>query len=254
VHAVVSPRLSQDGHDGIDMPVALCLRLLRRAAEIHRAGLKSYGLLIAAAGTRRYLFTATGVVVPHEAFLSAQHAQRQPVVQHVSSVDAFLVPQRHQTRVAARRLNRASTPVIVNGLPADADRLCGRLARGDRYRDELQQPRLPWVEQRSESAGRPATNVYRLRSLVAMDAKSACSRICAAHSAAAGTSIITPAIGTKAQLKATKQPSPLGRRANAESRRLRCRPTDTNPVSLVTDSRLPGQDADRIGHTEHSEP
>jgi proteasome lid subunit RPN8/RPN11 len=62
VHAVVSQRRGQDGHDAIDMPAALCLELLRRAAEIHRAGLKSYGLLIAEPGTPGYPFTATGVV------------------------------------------------------------------------------------------------------------------------------------------------------------------------------------------------
>ena len=44
------------------MSAALCLRLLRRAAEIHRAGLKSYGLLIAEPGTPGYPFTATSVV------------------------------------------------------------------------------------------------------------------------------------------------------------------------------------------------
>lgn len=44
------------------MPAALCLRLLGRAGEIHRAGLKSYGLVIAEPGTPGYPFTATGVV------------------------------------------------------------------------------------------------------------------------------------------------------------------------------------------------
>jgi proteasome lid subunit RPN8/RPN11 len=44
------------------MPAALCLRVLRQAAGIHRAGLKSYGLLIAEPGTAGYPFTATGVV------------------------------------------------------------------------------------------------------------------------------------------------------------------------------------------------
>ena len=44
------------------MPVALCLGLLRQAAGIHRAGLKSYGLLVAEPGAAGYPFTATGVV------------------------------------------------------------------------------------------------------------------------------------------------------------------------------------------------
>jgi proteasome lid subunit RPN8/RPN11 len=44
------------------MPTSLCLRLLRRATRIHRAGLKSYGLLIAEPGTAGYPFTATAVV------------------------------------------------------------------------------------------------------------------------------------------------------------------------------------------------
>src|SRR5262249_56470280 len=60
--AVVSPRRGDGIQDAVDMPAALCLRLLRRAAEIHRAGLKSYGLLIAEPGTPGYPFTATGVV------------------------------------------------------------------------------------------------------------------------------------------------------------------------------------------------
>jgi proteasome lid subunit RPN8/RPN11 len=62
-HAVVSQRGGDDVHDAVDMPAALCLRLLRRAAEIHRAGLKSYGLLTAEPGTAGYPFTATGVVL-----------------------------------------------------------------------------------------------------------------------------------------------------------------------------------------------
>jgi proteasome lid subunit RPN8/RPN11 len=44
------------------MPAVLCLRMLRQAAEIHRAGLKSYGLLVAEPGTPGYPFTAAGVV------------------------------------------------------------------------------------------------------------------------------------------------------------------------------------------------
>jgi len=60
--AVVSPRRGDGVHDGVDMPAALCLRLLRQAGEIHRAGLKSYGLLIAEPGTPGYPFTATDVV------------------------------------------------------------------------------------------------------------------------------------------------------------------------------------------------
>jgi len=60
--AVVSPRRGDGVHDGVDMPAALCLRLVRQAGEIHRAGLKSYGLLIAEPGTPGYPFTATDVV------------------------------------------------------------------------------------------------------------------------------------------------------------------------------------------------
>ena len=60
--AVVSSRRGNEIHDAVDMPAALCLRLLQRAEEIHRAGLKSYGLLIAEPGTPGYPFTATGVV------------------------------------------------------------------------------------------------------------------------------------------------------------------------------------------------
>jgi proteasome lid subunit RPN8/RPN11 len=53
------------------MPTSLCLRLLRQAARIHRAGLKSYGLLIAEPGTAGYPFTATGVV-----FLDSRNNRR----------------------------------------------------------------------------------------------------------------------------------------------------------------------------------
>jgi len=60
--AVVSPQRGDGIEDAVDMPAALCLRLLRRAAEIHRTGLKSYGLLIAGPGTPGYPFTATDVV------------------------------------------------------------------------------------------------------------------------------------------------------------------------------------------------
>ena len=49
-------------HGAVDIPAALCLQLLRQAAAIHRAGLKSYGLLTAEPGTAGYPFTATGVV------------------------------------------------------------------------------------------------------------------------------------------------------------------------------------------------
>jgi hypothetical protein len=62
VRAVVSARRGNEIHDAVGMPAALCLRLLGRAGEIHRAGLKSYGLLIAEPGTPGYPFTATDVV------------------------------------------------------------------------------------------------------------------------------------------------------------------------------------------------
>ena len=60
--AVVSPQRGNGIQDAVDMPAALCLRLLHRAAQIHRTGLKSYGLLIAEPGTPGYPFTATDVV------------------------------------------------------------------------------------------------------------------------------------------------------------------------------------------------
>ena len=58
----------------------------------------------------------------------------------------------------------------------------------------------------SSPASRSAAKVYWLRSLVPMETKSTCSTIRSAHSAAAGTSIITPAIG---------RPWPRTRSANA---------------------------------------
>jgi len=60
--ALVSPRGGDTGGDTVAMPAQLCLRLLRGAARIHRAGLKSYGLLVAEPGTAGYPFTAAGVV------------------------------------------------------------------------------------------------------------------------------------------------------------------------------------------------
>ena len=60
--AVVAPRAGEDGPGAVAMPAALCLRVLRQAAEIHAAGLKSYGLLVAEPGTPGFPFTATGVV------------------------------------------------------------------------------------------------------------------------------------------------------------------------------------------------
>src|SRR5215469_1999290 len=69
--AVVSPRRGDGIQDAVDMPAALCLRLLRQAGQIHRTGLKSYGLLIAEPGTPGYPFTATGVV-----FLDSRNNRR----------------------------------------------------------------------------------------------------------------------------------------------------------------------------------
>ena len=60
--ALVSPRGGDTAGDTVAMPAQLCLRLLRGAARIHRAGLKSYGLLVAEPGTAGYPFTAAGVV------------------------------------------------------------------------------------------------------------------------------------------------------------------------------------------------
>jgi len=60
--AVISPRGGDAAGDAVTMPAELCLRLLRRAARVHRAGLKSYGLLVAEPGAAGYPFTAAGVV------------------------------------------------------------------------------------------------------------------------------------------------------------------------------------------------
>jgi proteasome lid subunit RPN8/RPN11 len=60
--ALVSPRDGNNAGDAVAMPAELCLRLLRRAARIHRAGLKSYGLLVAEPGMAGYPFTAVDVV------------------------------------------------------------------------------------------------------------------------------------------------------------------------------------------------
>jgi proteasome lid subunit RPN8/RPN11 len=59
---VVSQQGGKTVHDAVTMPAALCQRMLGQAAQIHRAGLKSYGLLIAEPGTAGYPFTATEVV------------------------------------------------------------------------------------------------------------------------------------------------------------------------------------------------
>src|SRR5215472_15895933 len=60
--AVVSLRRGEDAQGAVEMPADLCLRVLRQAAGIHRAGLKSYGLLVAEPRAAGYPFTATGVV------------------------------------------------------------------------------------------------------------------------------------------------------------------------------------------------
>ena len=60
--AVISPRSGGDACDAVAMPAELCLGLLRRAARVHRAGLKSYGLLVAEPGTAGHRFTAADVV------------------------------------------------------------------------------------------------------------------------------------------------------------------------------------------------
>jgi proteasome lid subunit RPN8/RPN11 len=60
--AVVSQWSGEDVHDAVNMPAVVGLQLLRQAAQIHRAGLKSYGLLIAEPGAAGYPFTATDVV------------------------------------------------------------------------------------------------------------------------------------------------------------------------------------------------
>src|SRR5215471_11047771 len=60
--ALVSPRGGDKAGDAVAVPAELCLGLLRRAARIHRAGLKSYGLLVAEPDAAGYPFTAAGVV------------------------------------------------------------------------------------------------------------------------------------------------------------------------------------------------
>jgi proteasome lid subunit RPN8/RPN11 len=60
--AIVSPRSGGTADDRVAMPAKLCLRLLRSAARIHRAGLKSYGLLVAEPGTAGYPLTVADVV------------------------------------------------------------------------------------------------------------------------------------------------------------------------------------------------
>jgi proteasome lid subunit RPN8/RPN11 len=60
--AIVSPRSGGTADDRVAMPAELCLRLLRSAARIHRAGLKSYGLLVAEPGTAGYPLTVADVV------------------------------------------------------------------------------------------------------------------------------------------------------------------------------------------------
>jgi proteasome lid subunit RPN8/RPN11 len=60
--AVVSPRGGDTAGDAVTMPAGLCRGLLARAARIHRAGLKSYGLLVAEPGTAGYPFTAAQVI------------------------------------------------------------------------------------------------------------------------------------------------------------------------------------------------
>src|SRR5262245_42721564 len=62
VQAVVPPRAWRDVHEAVAMSAALCWGLLRQAARTHRAGLKSYGLLVAEPGAAGHPFTATGVV------------------------------------------------------------------------------------------------------------------------------------------------------------------------------------------------
>jgi proteasome lid subunit RPN8/RPN11 len=54
--------IGQDTRDAVTMPAELCLRLLHRARQIHYAGLKAYGLLIAEPDRAGYPFTATDVV------------------------------------------------------------------------------------------------------------------------------------------------------------------------------------------------
>jgi proteasome lid subunit RPN8/RPN11 len=60
--ALVSPRGGDKPGDAVAMPAELCLGLLHEAVRIHRAGLKSYGLLVAEPGTAGYPFTAADVV------------------------------------------------------------------------------------------------------------------------------------------------------------------------------------------------
>jgi proteasome lid subunit RPN8/RPN11 len=54
--------LGQDTGDAVTMSAELCLSLLNQARQIHYAGLKAYGLLIAEPDRAGYPFTATDVV------------------------------------------------------------------------------------------------------------------------------------------------------------------------------------------------
>jgi len=70
-HVVVSQQQGNAVNDAVAMPAGLCQQLLRQAAQIHRAGLKSYGLLTAEPGAAGYPLTATGIV-----FLDSRNNRR----------------------------------------------------------------------------------------------------------------------------------------------------------------------------------
>ena len=100
---MVSLRRGGDVDGAVHMPAALCLGVLRQAAGIHRAGLKSYGLLVAEPGTAGYPFIATGVV-----FLDARKNRRNDPAHRA----AFRAQGEYF------RGSKNTTPVAVNGYPA----------------------------------------------------------------------------------------------------------------------------------------
>jgi proteasome lid subunit RPN8/RPN11 len=62
LRVVVSEQAGRGPDDAVVMPAELFLRLLGTAQQIHRAGLKSFGLLVAEPGTDGYPFRPTDVV------------------------------------------------------------------------------------------------------------------------------------------------------------------------------------------------
>ncbi len=61
-NAVVSPQAGRGTDDVVVMSTELCQRILTTAQDIHGAGLKSFGLLVAEPGADRYPLHATDVI------------------------------------------------------------------------------------------------------------------------------------------------------------------------------------------------